>query len=147
MNELAWQSENSVECKADKSFVWSYWTDVSNWERLEGDAVEWIKLHGPFAVGTIGETKSPGQPPHQWRIAFLDIGNAGIIEMTLDGALFQTEIKFVSVSRDITLITQRMTLSGPKAPELASGMQIFETNAPLGLAKLARSIEEAYLKI
>ncbi|MBX2873614.1 MAG: hypothetical protein KTR30_15980 [Saprospiraceae bacterium] len=143
MSKTAWEFQHFVECKAAKSFAWAFWTDVSNWERIEGKAVEWIKLHGPFTLGTFGETKMPGQEPQKWRIGQIDLGHSATIEMVIPGALFQNEMILESISPDQTRIVQRMSLTGDKAQDLAEGMRVFETSAPQGLAKLARAIEAA----
>ena len=42
-----------------------------------------------------------------------------------------------------TQITQRLSLVGEKAKDLAGAMGMFETSAPQGLAKLTRVIEAA----
>ncbi len=144
MSEAAWQFEHTVTCKADRTFAWNFWTDVTNWERIEGQAIEWIRLDGPFATGTSGTTKAPGQPPHHWQIAECKVGHSARIEMKLDGAVFDNIMSFQSTEADETLITQRMELSGPKATTFTEGMKIFETTAPQGLTKLAKSIEAAY---
>lgn len=144
MNEIAWQFEHSIECNVNKSFVWEYWTDVTNWERLEGKAVEWIKLDGPFELGSLGTTKMPGLEPHHWKISQLDPEKSATIDMPLEGAVFHNEISIDALSPDQTRITQRMYLTGTKAAEFAEGMQMFEQTAPQGLAKLAKTIEEAY---
>ncbi|MCE7995645.1 MAG: hypothetical protein HEP71_26945 [Roseivirga sp.] len=144
MNENVWQFEHSVECSAHKSFVWSFWTDVSNWERIEGKAVEWIKLDGPFAVDTAGATKLPDQAPTQWRITQLESESSATIEMPLDGAVFYNVMMFESVTSGRTLIIQRLSLEGPKASSFTKGMQMFETSAPQGLVKLAKAIESDY---
>ena len=144
MNLADWQFEHSVECKANKAFVWSFWTDVTNWERLEGNAVEWIKLDGPFVKGASGATKMPGLDPQNWEISALQPEISATIKMSLEGAIFYNQMSFESTSNDQTLITQSMSLTGPKAPELAPGMKAFEDNAPQGLAKLAKAIESAY---
>lgn len=144
MNKAAWQFEHSIECAANRSFVWSFWTDISNWERLEGNAVEWIRLHGPFAEGTSGETKMPGQDAILWEIVRLDHERWAKIEMPLDGAIFCNVMRFEAITPDQTRITQRMFLYGDKASFLAEGMQPFAENAPQGLAKLVYEIEAAF---
>ncbi len=143
MSEAAWQFEHAVECKVNRSFVWSFWTNVSNWERIEGKAVEWIKLHGPFTLGVGGETKMPGQDPQKWKIVQIDPGHSATIEMAVAGALFHNKMIFKSISPNQTQILQRMSLTGAKAKDLAEGMRVFETSAPQGLAKLAEAIELA----
>ncbi|NEO42632.1 MAG: hypothetical protein F6J90_42480 [Moorea sp. SIOASIH] len=139
-----WQFEHSVDCKAAKSFVWQYWTDVSNWERLEGEAVEWIRIEGPFAEGTSGATKIPGQEPHYWRISQLQAEFSATIEIQLDGALFLNKMTMKSISLDATRITQCLSLVGEKASNYAEGMKTFETSAPQGLVKLANAIETTF---
>lgn len=143
MSNPAWQFEHSTDCNANNSFVWSFWTDVSNWERLEGKAVEWIRLEGPFVEGTSGATKMPGQDPQHWNITQLEPERSATIEMPLDGAVFYNVMAFESISPNQTRITQRMSLTGPKAPDFAKGMHAFEISAPQGLAKLASAIELA----
>lgn len=142
--EPAWSFEQSIECRAPRSFAWSFWSDVSNWERLEGDAVEYIRIEGPFEAGSTGATKMPGQDPHYWTISHLEDGISGTVDMPLEGALFKTKITFESTDEDRTSIKQQMSLSGPKANDMAPGMTIFEESAPLGLAKLSNAIEAAY---
>ena len=146
MIKNAWEFEHSIKCKAAKNFVWKFWTDVSNWERLEGEKVEWIKLNGPFAAGTIGTTKMLGQPPLQWSILKLAPFDYAIIKMDFDGAVFRNMMQFEAITDDETKIIQQFTLEGLKASEYIEGMKIFETNAPDGLLKLAKTIEVVFNK-
>jgi hypothetical protein len=113
-------------------------------ERLEGKAVEWIKLKGAFAEGTIGETKIPGQDALQWKIVQLDFENSATIDMPFNNAIFKNRIIFESISDNQTCITQVLSLEGVNAYEYAEGMKVFETSAPQGLAKLAAAIETAF---
>jgi len=143
MEDMVWHFEHSVECHSDKSFAWAFWTDVSNWERLEGNAVEWIRLQGPFAVGTSGTTKTPGQDPYVWEITYLEPERCAMIQMPLEGAVFYNTMIMESIGPRQTRIIQRLGLGGTKARDFIQGIQTFETSAPEGLAKLARSIESA----
>lgn len=138
-----WQFEHSVECAAGRRAAWQFWTNVSNWERLEGDAVEWIRLDGEFAEGSRGVTKSPGQDVREWTISELDLNSSGTIRMQLGGAVFTNRMTFDSISNGRTRITQQMSLSGEGSDVLAEGMRAFEASAPQGLAKLAAAIEAA----
>ncbi|MFS4449007.1 hypothetical protein [Maribacter sp. 2307UL18-2] len=147
MDETTWQFEHSVECDADRSFAWSFWTDVSNWERLEGKAVEWIELKGAFAVGTKGITKTAGQNPHYWEITQLDPERSATIEIPLDGATFYNVMRMESIDSGRTRIIQCLGLSGIKAQDFGESMQMFENSAPQGLEKLAKTIESAYKEI
>lgn len=144
MNEPTWQFEHSIACNTNKSFAWTYWTDISNWQRLEGKAVEWIKLDGPFEVGSSGITKMPGQAPHHWQITQLDPEQSATITMPLDGAMFYNEFMMESISPNRTRFIQRLSLAGTKAPDYTEGIRMFETSAPQGLAKLVEAIESAF---
>jgi hypothetical protein len=144
MNSV-WEFEHSLECDATSEFAWDFWTTVANWKRVEGDAVEWIEMDGQFAVGTRGSTKSPGQEPRNWQIAEVDVGKLATIQMTLDGAVFATTMKFESLSEKRTRITQRMALTGDVPAELLEGIRTFEATAPQGLAKMVSFIEQDQL--
>lgn len=144
MTAPLWEFEHAVECQASRSCAWSYWTDVSNWELLEGDAVEWIRLDGEFAAGASGETKSPGHDAMRWTIAQLDPQCSATIELPLDGALFANAMRFESLCAERTRIVQRMSLTGARAAALVESMRAFEANAPAGLAKLAAATEREF---
>ena len=147
MDKTNWQFEHSVECNSERSFAWSFWTDVSNWEKLEGKAVEWIKINGAFMTGTSGSTKMPGQDAYNWTITQLDPQHFAIIEIELVGAIFSNKMVFKSLNPDFTRIIQRFSLNGKKAENYVNGMQMLETSAPQGLKKLALAIESAYAGI
>lgn len=144
MDEVYWKFEHSVECNAKKSFAWQFWTDVANWERLEGKAVEWIRLEGDFTLGASGVTKVPGQDPYHWNIAQFEPQHSATIEMPLDGAVLLNVMKMESIDPQRTKITQQLSLSGVNAANYAEGTQMFETSVPQGLAKLAKTIEMVY---
>lgn len=143
MTAPVWEFEHSAECAAPRAIAWEFWTDVSNWERIEGAAVESIRLHGEFAAGTAGTTKARGQEPRQWTISELDPERSATIEMVLGDAVFSNSMTFDSVSSDRIRITQRMALHGDVPQELIEGIRAFEATAPQGLARLASAIELA----
>ena len=140
-NAAVWDFEHSVECEASRKFVWSFWTDVSNWKRLEGSAVEWIRLEGPFQAGSQGVTKSPGQEPRRWTIADIESEASATIEMPVNGAMFVNRVTFACLSVNRTRITQRLSLYGEVQTEMLTGIKTFEATAPEGLAKMASMIE------
>ena len=143
MNNPAWQFEHSAEAAVPRWFAWEFWSDVSNWERIEGAGVEWIRLEGPFARGAIGATKMPGQDPQRWVISHLEVGRSATIEMSLVGAIFSIETRFEALDQGHTLINQHMTLNGERADEYVAATSIFEMSAPQGLAKLVAAMESA----
>ena len=141
MSLTVWEFQHSIDCDAPRPFVWTFWTDVSNWQKLEGEAVEWCSLDGPFAEGTHGETKSRGQAVRRWRLSEVVSDESATIEMTFGVAIFATHMKFDVLPNDRTRISQRMSLVGEVALAMLEGVKLFETTAPQGLAKLASVIE------
>ena len=140
-NATVWDFEHSVECQASRAFAWSFWTDVSNWKRIEGDAVEWIRLDGAFQAGAQGMTKSPCQEPRPWTITDMESESSATIEMPVNEAMFVNRMTFECRSSNRTRITQRLSLRGEVPADTLSGMKTFEATAPEGLAKLAAVIE------
>lgn len=141
MENAAWKFEYTVLCRADRSQAWSFLTNVTNWERLEGASVNWIRIYGPFAAGTYGETKMPDQIPQRWLIAEVEEGRSMMIETPVDGATLYVQTVLESPTPNETRIVRKMYLRGPKAATLAPGMKLFEENVPQGLRKLAAAIE------
>lgn len=143
MDNTDLQFKHSTSCNASSAFAWTFWTDVSNWEKIEGDTVEWIRLDGAFQIGAKGMTKTPGQEPQHWTIADLVEEEYATIDIELPGAILHNTMRFKSLAGDHTMITQTMQLSGPEAEEFVEGMNMLKKSAPAGLAKLARTIEDA----
>lgn len=144
MENTAWEVQYSLNCKASRPYIWAFLTNLTNWERLEGKSVTWIRIYGPFEPGTNGETKMPGQMPQRWVIAAVEKERSMLIEAALEGATFYTRTELEVINPAETRIIRTMSLAGPKASEMASAMEAFEKNAPQGLAKLVELIEKDF---
>jgi hypothetical protein len=72
----AWECQQSVDVDVPVSFAWQYMTDVRNWS----DPPAEFTLDGPFAVGTQGTTRMPGQGTNVWTIGDVDPGRAYTIQ-------------------------------------------------------------------
>jgi hypothetical protein len=59
MTTGAWEITHTVETSASPGFAWNYWTSVANWD----DPPAEFALEGPFAAGSQGITRLPGQEP------------------------------------------------------------------------------------
>jgi hypothetical protein len=137
-----WEFEHSVETTAERDFAWNFWTNVANW--AFDTSVEWVRLDGPFATGTRGETKSPGIDPVHWALKEVRAGEEAVIEIALGEATLQFHWRFEDLDQGGTRMTQRVTLSGSNteslirdfAPELEKGI-------PEGMRKLATEIARA----
>src|SRR5215831_19486151 len=94
MNDIAYQTEYSVEAQVTPAFAWDWRTDVKNWD----DPPAQFDLDGPFADGTWGTTRLPGQEPLRWQIRDVRPGKAFTIEMSLDRATLSFAWRFEAVS-------------------------------------------------
>jgi len=141
MSAALWEFQYSIEADAQPEFVWRFWTNAANWRELE-PGVE-FELDGPFAPGTRGCTRVPGQEPQHWLIRAVEPGRSWTQEMSLPGALFMVGMQFEEVTKGRTRITQRLWLEGEGAEAFLDGVRLFETTTPDGLQRIAAAIERA----
>jgi hypothetical protein len=140
MMTVPWEITHSVETDASPAFAWNFWTDVTNWD----DPPAAFALDGPFAAGSHGTTRMPGQEPLHWFIREVTPPNAVTIEMPLDGAALSFEWRLEGVTGGKTRLTQRIVLRGEKAdmyiPQLKAA---FTANLADGMNKLAIAMANA----
>jgi len=140
MATIPWEITHSVETNASPAFAWRYWTNIANWN----DPPAEFELDGPFATGSRGTTRLPGQEPLRWLIREITPPNAATIEMNLDGAVLRFEWRFVELVDRRTRLTQRILLSGEKADIYISQVKAaFTANLPDGMNKLATAMANA----
>jgi Polyketide cyclase / dehydrase and lipid transport len=140
MTTVAWEMTHSVETNASPDFAWHYWTNIANWD----DPPAEFELDGPFATGSRGVTRLPGQVPLHWLIREVTPPNAATIEMSLDGAALLFEWRFVGLSDGRTRLTQRIVLQGEKADMYVSQVNAaFTANLSEGMNKLATAMTNA----
>src|SRR5262245_37364592 len=135
-SEPAWQFQHSIDCNAPLRFVWSYWTNIANWN----DPPATFHLDGPFDVGSQLTTSLPGQTLHSVIREVIQDRRA-IIDMQLPEAILSFDWNFESLSVDRTRITQRLSLSGTNADVLVAQASILEGTTPQGMKKLVAAIE------
>jgi hypothetical protein len=144
MTNATWEMSYSVETDASPAFAWNYWTDVANWV----DPPAEFELDGPFAAGSRGTTRLPGQEPLQWLIREVTAPRAAAIEMQLDGATLSFEWRFDGLSKGRTRLTQRVVLHGGNAGAYASQVEsTFKASLPDGMNKIARAMAKAHSRI
>jgi hypothetical protein len=140
MMNIAWEMTHSVATEASQDFAWTYWTDVTNWD----DPPARFELDGPFAAGSRGKTHVPGQEPLRWLIRAVDPRNGATIELQLDGAVLSFEWRLAAISRERTLLSQRVVLQGENAATLRAQVEAsFAVTLPDGMKKLASAIGAA----
>jgi hypothetical protein len=140
MANVPWEISHSVETNASLVFAWNFWTNISNWD----DPPAEFELEGPFAIGSRGSTRLPGQEPLHWFIREVAPPNAATIEMSLDGAALSFEWQFVGLARGGTRLTRRIVLKGEKADLYLSQVKAaFTADLADGMNRLATAMANA----
>jgi uncharacterized protein YbjT (DUF2867 family) len=140
MTNIACQLEHSVEAEVTPSFAWNWRTDIKNWD----DPPAQFQLDGPFAKGSWGTTRLPGQEPMRWQIRDVRPGTSFTIEMSLDRAVLRFEWVFDALSNRRTRITQRIVLSGDNAAAYADQVRAgFGSTLPDGMKRTADALVRA----
>ena len=140
MTNIACQLEHSVEAEVSPAFAWNWRTNINNWD----DPPAQFQLDGPFAQGSWGTTRVPGQAPIGWQIRDVRLGTSFIIEILLDRAVLSFEWLFDAVSTHRTRITQRIVLSGDNAAAYADQVRVgFGSTLPDGMKRIAAALVRA----
>lgn len=140
MNDIAWEIAHSVDANASPAFAWNYMTNVANWD----DPPAKFELDGPFAVGSNGTTRMPGQEPLYWHIRRVSPMKAYTLEMALDRAAMSFEWRFDGLTDGRTRLTQRIVLKGENAAAYVAQVQSeFAPSLAAGMSKIAAAMERA----
>ena len=140
MSQVAWELEHSVETAATPAFAWAYMTNVANWD----DPPAEFELDGPFAAGSRGTTRMPGQEPRSWRLREVTPPRSYTIEASLDRAALSVEWRFDGLPGGRTRLTQRLALEGENAPAYIEQVQAaFAPNLPAGMSRIAAAMARA----
>jgi hypothetical protein len=136
-----WEITHIVETSATPGFAWTYWTDVGNWD----DPPAEFTLEGPFAAGSRGTTRLPGQDLLHWIIREVTPPVGATIEMRIaEDALLLFAWRIDAVAKARTRLTQRIILAGEKADIfLAQVKAAFSTAPAAGMKRLAAAMGEA----
>ena len=137
-----WTQEHSIMTKAPIEAVRALFEDVAGWPEWNA-GIEWIRLDGPFAVGTKGTMKVPGQEPLPFRLIAVgptgfedatDVPDAGIVVRVLHS--------IETIDGSAVRITYRATIDGPAADQVGPvvGPQI-TADFPAVLTALAARAE------
>jgi len=137
VKSIAWQLEHSIEVEVSPSFAWDWRTDIKNWD----DPPAQFLLDGPFAAGTWGTTRLPGQAPVRWQIRDVRSGEAFTIDVPLDRAVMSSEWLFDAMSKRRTRITQRIVLWGDNATAYEDQVRVsFGATLADGMKRIADAL-------
>src|SRR5215475_5870091 len=138
---MIWETKHSVIADVDRSSAWAWHSNVDNWVRFEGDAVESITLDGPFQAGARITTKMPGQEPRHSTLTVVEPPARSVIQMELPDAVLRFEWTFEELSGRRTRLTQHISLEGPSAEAYVPMMEeFFAPNIGKGMERIAEEI-------
>jgi hypothetical protein len=123
VNDIVWEIEHFVDTNVTLVFAWTYMTNVANWD----DPPARFELDGPFAVGSRGTTRIPGQEARQWRLREVKPMTSYVFEMPLDRAAISFEWRFDARGDGKTRLTQ----------------PVFTSNLAPGMARITAAMERS----
>jgi len=132
-----WVCEQSVDVDVPAPFAWQFMIDVRNWS----DPPAEFTLAGPFAAGTRGETRMPGQPARSWLIRSVAPGREYTLDASsvLENAVLLFHWRFEPLATQRTRLTQRLELSGDNAAAYVDEIRsAFEPNLEPGMRRIAQ---------
>lgn len=114
-----WTYDYSAETTADPDAIFDLFRDVTSWPRWNA-GVESMELDGPFAAGTTGTMKVPGQDPLRMRLVWVEPGRGFEDETDIPGAGIVVRVRhaLAALDRGRTRITYGVTIDGPAAEAL-----------------------------
>jgi hypothetical protein len=136
-----WEITHTVETSASPGLAWNYWTNVAHWD----DPPAEFALEGPFAPGSRGTTRLPGQEPLSWVIREVAAPNSATIELKVgEGVSIFFKWRVDGLDDGRTRLTQRIMLAGEKADAfLDQAKAAFSTSPADGMRRLAAAMAEA----
>ena len=138
---MSWELKHSVIADANRQTVWEFVSNVDNLARVEGDAVEWMTIDGPFQAGTRGATKMRGQEPTHWRLVEVEPPERAVTEVELTGAVVRFAWTYEGLIDGRTRMSQHIVLEGPGAEAYVPVMErYFAPNVGQGMERLAEEV-------
>jgi hypothetical protein len=106
-----WTYDYSAESTARPDRIFDLFRDVTTWPHWN-PAVEWMELDGPFAAGTTGTMKVPGQDPLRMRLVWVedDLGFEDETEIPGAGVVVRVRHALKDVGEGLTRITYEVTI-------------------------------------
>jgi hypothetical protein len=139
VSDIAWEISHSVDANVSLSFAWAYMTNVANWD----DPPAAFELDGPFATGSLGTTRVPGQEPRHWKILEVNPLESYVLETQLDRAAMTFEWRFDRLAGGKTRLTQHIVLKGENSRAYMAVQSAFRSGLPAGMSRIALAIERA----
>jgi uncharacterized protein YndB with AHSA1/START domain len=135
-----WVHEHTAESAASPQAVWRVLRDLDRWGTWD-TSLEWVRLHGPFQVGSEVTMKPIGQDPITSVIVEAAENRVYADETAFGGVTLRFSHTLEPLDGGGTRVTHRLEITGPEAdqvgPEL--GPAITEDFPQAMAALLARA--------
>ena len=133
-----WTYEHSIETDASPESIWPLYSDVPAWPRWD-QGLEWVTLSGPFAAGSTGSLKVPGQDPLPFKVLDVRPREGFSDETYIPGLAIRFDHSLEVTATGKTRITHRVIITGAAAEKLGPqlGPQI-TSDVPEAMESLAR---------
>ena len=105
--------KHTVKTKASARAVWQIWEDVSNWNTWD-NGLEFSKIDGPFAEGTMGTLKPKGGSIVKTKLTCVEPLKRFVDEAKLPLARIIVTL-FLEESGKDTYVTHQIEMKGPLA--------------------------------
>jgi Polyketide cyclase / dehydrase and lipid transport len=135
-----WTFEYRHESTADADAIWALWSDPGRWPAWDTDLEE-VTLDGEFVAGAHGTLKPRGMDAIPIHLTRVEPASGYSDETELPGALLRFDHDLHERGDGVEIV-QRVTMSGPSAPEyfdsLGKGIVL---DVPGSLRRLAEVAE------
>src|SRR4051812_34146488 len=133
----AWQTEHSIQTKADPERIWGIFRDVPGWKRWNA-GIEQIELEGPFATGTWFSMTPPGQDALRTQLIDVRDGERFVDETRVGELVVTVTHRIERVASNLTRVVYAVEANGPGAEEIGP---MIAADFPEVLAALAALAE------
>ena len=112
-----WTYKHSIESDASPESIWPLYSDVPAWPRWD-QGLEWVTLSGPFAAGSTGSLKVPGQDPLPFKVLDVRPREGFSDETYIPGLAIRFDHSLEVTATGKTRITHRVIITGADADEM-----------------------------
>ncbi|HEX8861058.1 MAG TPA: SRPBCC family protein [Actinomycetes bacterium] len=112
-----WAYEHTAETAASPEAVWRVLRDLDAWGNWDS-SLEWVRLQGPFQVGSEVVMKPTGQDPVTSVIVEATENRVYADQTSLDGATLRFSHTLEPLGAGGTRVTHRLEITGPAADQI-----------------------------
>jgi uncharacterized protein YndB with AHSA1/START domain len=112
-----WAHEHTAETAASPQAVWRVLRDLDQWGSWD-TSLEWVRLHGPFQVGSTVTMKPKGQDPIASVIVQATKNRVYADETSMGGVTLRFSHTLQPQEGGGTRVTHRLEITGPAADQV-----------------------------